>query len=73
MNVKEWTEMQFRALSGQKANLLEAQGNNQILIHKLDGALETLQALYQAITNEDNQSNGVQENEEAHSESASDS
>lgn len=73
MNVKEWTEMQFRTLSTQKANLLDTQSSNQVLIYKLEGALETLQALYQAIANEDNQSNGVQENEAAHSESASDS
>lgn len=73
MNVKEWAEKQFEVLSQQQKSIQESQTNNQILLYKIEGAKEVLQALYQAAKDEDNQSSGVQENQETQPKSASDS
>ena len=73
MDVKEWTEKQYAALSQQRQELLDKQAEIQNTLIKLAGAMETLQAMYQAADHENHQHVGEEETKEDQPKSASDS
>lgn len=64
MQVKEWAEKQYNALIVQRSELLRKPGEVTFTLMKIEGALETLQALYQAAQDEDNQSVGEETTKE---------